>query len=337
MPGLARAFRRVSLVGAGVFVVLAWNPAGASDPALIMGPNACAECHKVEAEIWKATHHATTYSDMPRSKQAREIADRLGIRRIKTEALCLTCHFTSQTQKDGTVRPIAGISCESCHAEGRAWIKVHSGYSGKKKETETVEEAKARWARSEAGGMIRPANLYRLAKNCYSCHVVPQEKLVNVGGHPAGSAFELVAWSQGEMRHNVWYTNGKRNREASAARKRLMFVVGLAVETETALRAVGKATEAKKYAQLMARRAAVARQKIDALARLLPDVAELKDIGAAARSAGLKLNNDAALSAAADKIGAATRALVAKYDGSTFGAIDRAIPGPDRYKGSPAR
>ena len=96
--------------------------------------------------------------------------------------------------------------------------------------------------------MIRPKAMYTLAKNCYGCHVVPREKLVNVGGHPAGSKFELVSWSQGEIRHNLWYGNGKDNKLASAKRKRLMFVVGLVVELETALRAVGKATQKKSYA-----------------------------------------------------------------------------------------
>ena len=38
---------------------------------------------------------------------------------------------------------------------------------------------------------------------------VPEERLVNVGGHTAGSAFELVSWSQGEVRHNLQKSAGK--------------------------------------------------------------------------------------------------------------------------------
>ncbi len=52
--------------------------------------------------------------------------------------------------------------------------------------------------------MIRLHAIYDLAKTCYGCHVVPQEDLVNKGGHRAGSAFELVSWSQGEVLHNTW-------------------------------------------------------------------------------------------------------------------------------------
>lgn len=307
-----------------------------NDPAKIVAANACAECHKVETEVWKATPHFTTFRALPRSEKAREIADKMGVRRIKSKSLCLDCHFTVQNV-GGKPRAVAGISCESCHSAGKDWIKVHSEFSGKKKNTETPREAEARWAKAVGLGMTRPHDMYGWAKKCYGCHVVPRERLVNTGGHPAGSAFELVSWSQGEIRHNLWYTDGKQNKRASANRKRLMFVVGLAVELETALRAVGKATEKKTYAVSMARRAAAARKRIDGAARILSGVPELKAASQAAHSAGLKLNNDAELSAAADKVAAAAKRLVAKYDGSTFGAIDRAIPGTDKYKGKPVR
>ena len=83
----------------------------ASDPAKTVGPNACAECHKQEAEAWKGTHHFKTFREMPRNTEANEIAKRMGVRRIKSESLCLNCHFTVQ-QKDNKEEPISGISCE---------------------------------------------------------------------------------------------------------------------------------------------------------------------------------------------------------------------------------
>ena len=48
--------------------------AGASDPAKTVGPNACAECHKQEAEAWKGTHHFKTFREMPRNTDANGIA-----------------------------------------------------------------------------------------------------------------------------------------------------------------------------------------------------------------------------------------------------------------------
>ena len=303
-----------------------------TDPAKIVGPNACAECHKEEAASWKGTHHFKTFREMPRNAKANEIADRMGVRRIRSESLCLNCHFTVQ-QKNNKEEPIAGISCESCHSAGKDWIKVHSGFSGKKEHTETKAEEAARWKLAESKGMIRLDAIYRLAKNCYGCHVVPEEDLVNKGGHRAGSAFELVSWSQGEVLHNTWYSKGKDNVPASAARKRMLYLVGLGVELETALRAVGNATARKPYAFEMAKRADLARKQLAAAAKAVPDVPEIAKLVEFANSAGLKLNNESHLSAAADGVSKLLASITEKYDGSTMAGLDSMIPGPDKFKG----
>ena len=308
-----------------------------TDPKKIEGPDECAECHRDEATVWRGTHHFSTFRDMPRSKDARKIARKMKIKRIKSESLCLNCHFTTQAKSKKT-EVIAGISCELCHSAGKDWIKVHAEFSGKKeKELESKAEAAARWKQSEALGLIRPQALYKLAKNCYGCHVVPQEKLVNVGDHPAGSKFELVSWSQGEVRHNVWYNKGESNEKASPGRRRMMFLVGAIVEFETAIRAVGKATEKAKYAVRMAKRASKARKKLFAIVKRLPKVKELKTIAALSKKAKFRLNNDKALTKIADRIAVEAVALVTAYDGTRFASIDDLIPKPDKYKGKPAR
>ena len=125
--------------------------AAASDPAKTIGPNACAECHKQEAEAWKGTHHFKTFREMPRNPEANQIAKRMGVRRIKSESLCRDCHFTVQ-QKNNVEEAISGISCESCHSAGQDWIKVHSGFSGKTAKTETKAEAEARWKLADSKG-----------------------------------------------------------------------------------------------------------------------------------------------------------------------------------------
>ena len=305
----------------------------ATDSAKIVGPNACAECHKQEVEAWKGTHHFRTFREMPRNTEANEIAEKMGVRRIKSESLCLNCHFTVQ-QKNNKEEPIAGISCESCHGAGQDWIKVHSGFSGKKEQTETKAEEEARWKLADSKGMIRPRSLYQLAKNCYGCHVVPQEDLVNKGGHRAGSDFELVSWSQGEVLHNTWYSKGKDNVPASAARKRMLYLVGLGVELETALRAVGKATVRKPYAFEMAARADRARKQLAAAAKAAPNVPEIAKMVEFAYSAGLKLNNERFLTTAADGVSTLLASITEKYDGSTMVGLDGLIPGPDKFKGT---
>lgn len=308
--------------------------ANASDVDEIVGPNACAECHKQEVAAWKASHHFETFRKMPRNDKAKQIAKRMGIRRVKSESLCLRCHFTVQ-KVDGNPKPVSGISCESCHSAGKKWIKVHSGYSGKTVKTETKAEAAARWKLADAKGMIRPQTLYRLAKNCLGCHVVPEEDLVNKGHHTAGSAFDLVAWSQGEVRHNTWHSKGKNNVPANAARKRMLYIVGLGVELETALRAVAKATARKPYAFLMARRAHQARTRLAAAAKATPGVPEIAKMVELGHSAGLKLNNEGSLSAAADAVSEQIVSITRKYDGSTMAGLDPLVPGPNKFKGTP--
>ncbi|WP_083528637.1 cytochrome c family protein [Hyphomicrobium sp. CS1BSMeth3] len=305
---------------------------GASDASKIVGPNACAECHKQESEAWQGSHHFKTFRDMPRKKEANEIAERMGVSRIRSEGICLGCHYTVQ-QKDNKKQPIAGISCESCHSAGDDWIRVHSQFSGKTEKTETKAEKEARLKLADSKGMIRPSSIYRLTKNCYGCHVVPQEDLVNKGGHSAGSAFEMVSWSQGEVRHNTWHSKGKQNVPANAARKRMLYLIGLGVELETALRAVGKSTVRRTYAFAMARRADRARKQLAVAAKAVPNVPEIAKLIEYGHAAGLKLNNERLLAAAADGVSKTLASISEKYDGSTMAGLDGLIPGTDKFKG----
>ena len=331
----AGGFPRSLLVCAcGLLTILVFASGStiASDGAKIVGPNACAECHKQEAEAWKGSHHFKTFREMPRRKEANQIAEKMGVQRIRSEGICLGCHYTVQ-QKDNSKQPVAGISCESCHSAGEDWIKVHSQFSGKTEKTETKAEKDARLKLADSKGMIRPSAIYQMTKNCYSCHVVPQEHLVNKGGHPAGSAFEMVSWSQGEVRHNTWHSKGKENVQANATRKRMLYLVGLGVELETALRAVGKSTVRRTYAFAMAKRADNARKQLAAAAKAAPGVPEIAKLVEYGHSAGLKLNNERYLAAAADGVAKTLATISEKYDGSTMAGLDSLIPGADKFKG----
>jgi hypothetical protein len=218
------------------------------DPAKVVGATKCGECHKYEVEAWKLTPHFATFDTMHRSADGQKIAAALGIKRIKSESLCLTCHYTVQT-KAGQTEPISGVSCESCHGAAKDWIDVHNSKKLSRDERRT---------KSAAAGMIRPDNIYEVAANCFQCHLVPNEKLVNVGGHSAGTpGFELVAWSQGMVRHNFLTPSGeegKVNREDDINRKRMMFAVGTILDLEYSLRGVASATQKATYGITMARR-----------------------------------------------------------------------------------
>ena len=298
------------------------------DPALVKGPDACGECHKSSVGVWKDTHHATTFKSLPRSDKTKEIAKAMGIRRIKSESDCLGCHFTSAAV-DGDAKPIAGITCESCHGAGKNWIDVHSDFGGKGVTADTEDPAHktARYEQSEAAGLIRPSRIYAVAENCYTCHTVPNEKLVNVGGHPAGSKFELVAWSHGEVRHNVWYS--KENNASPLERQRMMYIVGQALDLEYALRGVAKATEKAKYAVAMAKRAKRAEKRLQKIAEMV-DAPEIQAILAIAAEAKLKLNNEEQLTTAANGVSVEAKKLSDNYDGSQFAGIDAVLPKLDK-------
>ena len=323
----------VILVCAGLSSAQA-EPALHLDPANVKGPSACGECHENSVKAWRGSHHFGTFKSMPRSEKAREFADKLGIKRVKSESDCLSCHFTSAIE-DGKVDTIGGITCESCHGAGSAWIEVHSDFGGKDATaaTETPEHKKQRWEKAEAAGMIRPSNLYALAENCYQCHTVPNENLVNTGGHPAGSKFELVSWSQGEVRHNLWYNDGASNEEASQNRRRLLYVVGQGLDLEYALRGVAKASAKATYAVQMAKRAKRAALSIKALVDAGVAAPEVKELLKIAGSAKVSLNNEAPLLAAADQVAAQTKMLATKYDGSELAAVDALLPKASAYKG----
>ena len=83
--------------------------------------------------------------------------------------------------------------------------------------------------------MIREDRIDLIADNCYSCHTVPNQDLVNTGGHLAGSDIELVSWSQGEVRHN-YLLNQTKNAPESPQRLRIFYVVGQVTDLEYSLR-----------------------------------------------------------------------------------------------------
>jgi len=297
----------------------------------VAGPDVCGDCHKKSVEAWQQSHHFSTFKDMPRTAEAKAISKKMGLKRVKAGSDCLTCHFTS-AMVDGKAKPIAGISCESCHGAGKEWTDIHSDFGGKdvKAANEDAAHKKKRYEASVAAGMIRPVNLYDVAQNCYSCHSIPNEKLVNVGGHPLGSKIELVRWSQGEVRHTLWYTED--NTEAPVERRRMFYIVGKALDLEAGLRGLATATTKGPYAISMAKRSKAAALHMKKIAGVVP-VAEIKEIAAAGASAKLKLNNADQLNAVADKVATATRALASNYDGSEFAAIDSVLPTADKYKG----
>jgi hypothetical protein len=298
------------------------------DPAKVVGSQKCGECHKYEVEAWKTTPHFATFDSMHRSPAGQKIASALGIKRIKSESLCLTCHYTVQ-KKGAEAEPISGVSCESCHGAAQDWLNIHNDKKLSREERRT---------KSEAAGMIRPDDMYAVAANCYQCHLVPNEKLVNTGGHAAGSKeFELVSWSQGMVRHNFLQEDGnegKVNKEDDQNRKRMMFATGAILDLEYSLRGVASATQKATYGITMAQRTAGLKKKIAEIQKAAP-TDEVAQIVTTVNGVALKLNNQAQLTEAADKVAELGKKFSSAETGDKLAGLDPMLPKPEQYRGKP--
>jgi hypothetical protein len=303
------------------------------DPASVLGPEACMKCHENEVLSWRETPHFETFETLHRKPEAKEIAERLGLRSVKRNDECTKCHFTTH-EDDGRERAVAGVSCESCHGGARDWIVLHSDYGGPNisKAQESAEHRQQRIEQSIAAGMNNPTNLYTIARQCLACHTSPNERLVNVGGHHADSEeFELVAWSQGRVRHNFLRTDGVANAPSSPERLRVMFVVGVMADLEASLRATASASEKAAFGVTAAKRAARQKRRLYEISRLIqnPHVDAAME---AALGARLRLNNREALVAAADGVGSAANKFAVSANGVELAAIDPLLPRPEQYR-----
>lgn len=299
-----------------------------------LGPKACASCHKEEARAWKQTQHHKTYKEIPRKRIAKKRAKKMRFKQIKTDSLCVNCHFTAvQPGISLKTKTVAGISCESCHGGSKDWLDIHSDFGGRrvKANEETSAHKKQRQAQSKAMGMVQLSNIYDLAKNCYRCHTVPEEKLVNIGRHPAGSDFELVQWGQGEVRHNLWH-DSRSNNALPKKRLRIMYVVGKALDLEYALRGLAKASVDGEYFQGMVKRKEKAISELKQIASLTSDIniqrmIKLVDILESSFTNPYQ-------QVLANQIGQINRIFSKQSDDTQLMALDPILPKSKDYKGN---
>ncbi len=302
------------------------------DENKVLGTEACQKCHAAEINTWKQTPHYETFLTLHRKKEAQEIAGRLGIASFKNDSNCIQCHYTMQNKSNG-LEAIAGVSCESCHGASKDWVNIHQDYGpGVTRLTESPEHRRQRLTTSIAAGMRNPINVYLVAQSCYRCHTVPDEKLVNVGGHSAGSLdFELVSWSQGMVRHNFVRTDGRENQAGSPDRLRLMFIAGMIADLEFSLRATAEATEKAAFGITSAKRTARAADRLkSAQSKLqLPILDEVLQVYAGVT---LRLGNREPLVAAADQVHSLGLKFAATINGAQLTAIEAFIPPQNKWK-----
>ena len=310
------------------------------DATKVKGAESCRKCHAAEYTAWSHSTHFRNHERIS-SSAGQKYAKAYG-----GTDVCMTCHSTPHTsaaQFSGDV----GVSCESCHAAAGGdggWFDLHSDYGGKefKREDESAAHLLERQDACEKAGMIRSGNAYALAKNCYTCHIVADEKLLGTGHKPGHGDFDLIPWTQGEVRHN-FQIDQKLNADSpslltarsgieTAQRRRLMLVVGKIVELEVCLRnlaAIDAGNLKKRYA---GRRGWAGRAK-DAYEFLAEDIAPaidnaLVDSAVAAVKPlplGRKFKDQLKAVAAADKLQMAARLLTAEQAEVDLAGLDKLV------------
>ena len=203
----------------------------------------------------------------------------------------MKCHYTVK-EHAGAFEAVAGVSCESCHGAAQGWVSLHNDYGGTgvTKNGESTEHRIQRLRASIHGGMRNPVNVYLVAQSCYRCHTVPDERLVNIGGHKEGSMdFEMVSWSQGMVRHNFLRSNVQTNEPSSPERLRQLFMAGMIADLEFSLRATAAATEKATFGINSAKRAARAAKRLQAAQEKLKQPL-LEEIQTVFSNVKLKLN-----------------------------------------------
>jgi len=249
-----------------------------------IGPDKCLKCHKPEESVWEGTKHAKSFKDVHRAPEAKAILDAAGGEpNMRRNDVCVGCHY-SLVQTDANAKPNAvdGPSCESCHGAASDWIDVHNDGA---KPGETAEHKADRIHKSIQAGMIRPEMLYDIAENCLSCHelshagkkgAIPPETFAKMidAGHPAGTSFELVQYSQGTVRHRFYPPDVSKNAEMTPAQLARMYITGQAAALVTTSTAEGKINNAK-YQETVSKVQAGAKTALNAIKDQVPEAAAL--------------------------------------------------------------
>jgi len=231
-------------------VVVGTSASGETGRVLGLAKANCKKCHANEVAAWMKTKHYKT-DDLLSGAKAKEYITKMEIdpKNVRKDSMCLDCHATKTTDATGASLAMDyGVSCSSCHGGSGGedgWLNPHQSFHESMKipaDRETPAHRKKRIEKCEKAGMIRPANVYGLAKNCLSCHIVTNQKLVEAGHKAIDQGFELTGWSAGEVRHNfqqdqkinnnipsLW---AKRTGGTEKIRRRAKFLLGVMADLE---------------------------------------------------------------------------------------------------------
>lgn len=240
-------------------------------PDDLSGNKNCAQCHVEEMKALEHSSHSRRAWSLLDHPKAAGFAKAVGVTDIKGVSICTECHGTHQRlHGQNTVFP--GKTCESCHGDAGGndgWLPTHYDFGlGRTVDdstrmsdlladrlNETKEHREQRLAACAEAGMNYSEDVIEIAKNCFKCHLVPNEELLNAG-HPFSSSFELVRWASGEVRHNFLRDQNVNSPVATnwsdlirngpgrtiTGRKRVMYLSGKLADLEVSLRIRSRAT-----------------------------------------------------------------------------------------------
>jgi cytochrome c2 len=254
-----------TLVLAGLLGIMSLTSTGAI-AASNVGPKKCQECHRAEHDVWKGSAHFKAFRGAHKAKGAKEIAKASGGgKSMRRNQVCVACHYTEVGGK-----PKAGPSCESCHGGASEWLSIHNDKAMPKEQ---------RLAAAKDAGMIHSSMLFEIAQNCNGCHTMQNVdpamagKLIDAG-HPINGDYELVKYSQGQVRHRFYPPDVTVNQEMSKSELANMFLTGHAVGLVYATNGIAKSDNAK-YKAEMQKRVDAATKALGAVKGQIPAANEL--------------------------------------------------------------
>jgi len=254
-----------TLVLAGLLGIMSLTSTGAV-AASNVGPKKCQECHRAEHGVWEGSAHFKAFRGAHKAKGAKEIAAASGGgKSMRRNQVCVACHYTEVGGK-----PKAGPSCESCHGGASEWLSIHNDKAMPKEQ---------RLAAAKDAGMIHSSMLFEIAQNCNGCHTMQNVdpamagKLIDAG-HPINGDYELVKYSQGQVRHRFYPPDVTVNQEMSKSELANMFLTGHAVGLVYATNGIAKSDNAK-YKAEMQKRVDAATKALGAVKGQIPAASKL--------------------------------------------------------------
>lgn len=302
-----------------------------------VGVETCRDCHEEMVLEWEGSAHARSFTELASSPNAAEMAAILQIKpaEIPTTASCVRCHYTQEFLAS-VPQTTSAVGCESCHGSAIDWIEDHNNKGFSREQRVTVSTEK---------GMAHPENIGMVSRSCYECHVIDDEQLVNMAGHPAISDdFEILSWYSGEVKHNFLVSKSGSSRKSHTddlqpipqERKRMLYLNGKLLHLAYSLKAVACSQDApvdKKgdFIRLSNGRYTFAVQHALEIDRITKDlrmvlkklsIPQYADALAIVRGLSLKTGHREEIDEAAEELFRLSEVFCRENDGSGFGAID---------------